>query len=167
MRVLGIDPGSNITGYGIIEKNGQDLHTLKWGAIRAKKNDSFPEKLRRVYDSLRVVINSYGPSIAVIENIFFAKNPNSALKLGQVRGATILAAVNSGLDIAEYTPLEIKLSITGYGRADKKQVQSMVTKLLCLKKDPKPFDASDALAVAICHIHSAPFINKVNPVREL
>ena len=161
MRILGIDPGSNITGYGIIEKNGQELHTLKWGAIRAKKNDPFPEKLKRIYDSLRVVINSYGPSTAAIENIFFAKNPNSALKLGQVRGVAILATVNSGLEIAEYTPLEIKLSITGYGRADKSQVQSMVTKLLCLKKDPKPFDSSDALAVAICHIHTAPFNNKV------
>ena len=161
MRVLGIDPGSNITGYGIIEKNGQELRPLKWGAIRAIKNDSFPDKLKRVYDSLRVVINSYGPSIAVIENIFFAKNPNSALKLGQVRGATILACANAGLEIAEYTPLEIKLSITGYGRAEKSQVQNMVTKLLGLKKNPTPLDASDALAVAICHIHSAPFNDKV------
>lgn len=161
MRVLGIDPGSNITGYGIIEKNGRALNTLKWGAIRTKQNQSFPDKLKKIYDDLSEVIKTYKPSIAAIENIFFAKNARSALKLGQVRGATILAAKNSGLAIAEYTPLEIKLSITGYGRAEKKQVQFMVTKLLGLKEDPKPLDSSDALAVAICHIHSAAFNDKV------
>lgn len=157
MRVLGIDPGSNITGYGIVEKNGRDLKTLKWGAIRTKRNQSFPEKLKKIYDELSEVIKDYEPTVAAIENIFFAKNANSALKLGQVRGATIIAAANSGLEIAEYTPLEIKQSITGYGMADKNQVQSMVTKLLCLKETPKPFDASDALATAICHLHSAVF----------
>ncbi len=106
------------------------------------------------------VIKDYEPTVASIENIFFAKNAKSALKLGQVRGAAILAAANPGLEIAEYTPLEIKQSVTGYGRADKNQVQSMVTKLLCLKETPKPFDASDALAVAICHLHSAVFKKK-------
>lgn len=160
MRVLGIDPGSNITGYGVIEQKGRDLNTIKWGVIRSKRNQSFPEKLKKIYDELIGVVKSYEPSIAAIENIFFAKNANSALKLGQVRGATILAAINSGLEIAEYTPLEIKLSLTGYGRADKNQVLSMVTKLLCLKENPTPLDASDALAVAICHLHSAVFKQK-------
>ncbi|MDP6625983.1 MAG: crossover junction endodeoxyribonuclease RuvC, partial [Nitrospinota bacterium] len=95
-------------------------------------------------------------------NIFFAQNAKSALKLGQVRGAAILAAINSGLKLAEYSPLEIKQSITGYGRADKNQMQSIVTKLLCLKESPKPLDASDALSVAICHLHSAAFKEKCN-----
>lgn len=157
MRVLGIDPGSIITGYGIVEKNGNDLNTLKWGAIRTKRSQSFPEKLKKIYDDLTEIIKTYEPSVAAIENIFFAENAKSALKLGHVRGATILASINSGLETAEYTPLEIKQSITGYGRADKTQIQIMVTKLLCLKETPKPFDASDALAVAICHLHSAAF----------
>ena len=162
MRVLGIDPGSIITGYGIVEKNGRDLKTIKWGAIRTKSNQSFPEKLKKIYDDLSEIIKTYEPSTAAIENIFFAKNAKSALILGQVRGATILASINSGLKTAEYTPLEIKQSVTGYGRADKAQMQIMVTKLLCLKETPKPFDASDALAVAICHLHSAAFKKRIN-----
>ncbi len=157
MRALGIDPGSIVTGYGIIEKNGKGLNTLKWGTIRTKRNQSFPEKLKKIYDGLTEIIKDYEPSVAAIENIFFAENAKSALKLGQVRGATILASINSGLKTVEYTPLEIKQSITGYGRADKSQIQIMVTKLLCLKEIPKPFDASDALAVAICHLHSVAF----------
>mgnify|MGYP001383398094 CR=1 FL=1 len=161
MRVLGIDPGSIITGYGIVEKNGRDLKSIKWGAIRTKSNQSFPEKLKKIYDDLSEIIKTYEPSTAAIENIFFAKNAKSALKLGQVRGATILASINSGLKTAEYTPLEIKQSVTGYGRADKAQMQIMVTKLLCLKETPKPFDASDALAVAICHLHSAAFKKRI------
>lgn len=161
MRVIGIDPGSNVTGYGIIEKNGRNFNTLIWGAIRTKQYSSFPEKLKKIHDNLKEVIQSYQPCTAAVENIFFAKNPQSALKLGQVRGVCLLAAINSGLKIAEYSPLEIKLSITGYGRAGKIQVQSMISKLLCLKEKPKPFDSSDALAVAICHIHSSPFNSKV------
>lgn len=161
MRVLGIDPGSNVTGYGIIEKNGRDFNTLKWGAISTRQSSSFPEKLKKIYDELGEIIKSYRPTTAAVENIFFAKNPQSVLKLGQARGVALLAAINSGLGIAEYTPLEIKQSVTGYGRADKSQMQSMVAKILSLKENPKPFDSSDALAVAICHIHSAPFNNKV------
>ncbi len=161
MRVLGIDPGSIITGYGIVEKNGRDLKTIKWGAIRTKSNQSFPEKLKKIYDDLSEIIKTYEPSTAAIENIFFAKNAKRALKLGQVREATILASINSGHKTAEYTPLEIKQSVTGYGRADKAQMQIMVTKLLCLKETPKPFDASDALAVAICHLHSAAFKKRI------
>lgn len=161
MRVLGIDPGSNVTGYGIIEKNGRDFNTLKWGAISTKQYPSFPEKLKKIYDDLEEVIKSYRPTTAAVEKIFFAKNPQSVIKLGQARGVALLAAINSGLGIAEYTPLEIKQSVTGYGRAGKSQMQSMVAKILSLKENPKPFDSSDALAVAICHIHSASFNNKV------
>lgn len=161
MRVLGIDPGSNVTGYGIIEKNGRDFNTLKWGAISTKQYPSFPEKLKKIYDDLEEVIKSYRPTTAAVEKIFFAKNPQSVIKLGQARGVALLAAINSGLGIAEYTPLEIKQSVTGYGMAGKSQMQSMVAKILSLKENPKPFDSSDALAVAICHIHSASFNNKV------
>lgn len=161
MRVLGIDPGSNVTGYGIIEKNGRDFNTLKWGAISTKQYPSFPEKLKKIYDDLEEVIKSYRPTTAAVEKIFFAKNPQSVIKLGQARGVALLAAINAGLGIAEYTPLEIKQSVTGYGMAGKSQMQSMVAKILSLKENPKPFDSSDALAVAICHIHSASFNNKV------
>lgn len=166
MRVIGIDPGSIITGYGVVEKNGSGLNSIKWGAIRTKKNQSFPERLKKIYDELSEIIETYEPSVAAIENIFFAENAKSALKLGHVRGATILAAINSGLETAEYTPLEVKQAVTGHGRADKNQVQIMVTKLLCLKEAPKPFDASDALAVAICHLHSTNFKEKCNNLSQ-
>ncbi len=151
-----------MTGYGVIEKKGRELHPLKWGAIRTKQSLPFPEKLKIIYDGLIEAIKSYEPSTVAIENIFFGENARSALKLGQARGAAILAAINSDLKVSEYTPLEIKQAITGYGRADKKQVQVMVSKLLGLKEIPKPLDASDALAIALCHIHSADFMNKVN-----
>ena len=157
MRVLGIDPGSNVTGYGVLEKDGRKLITLKWGVIRVKRGQSFPEKLKTIYDGLSEVVSLFEPSVAVIENVFFAENAKSALKLGHVRGAAIVAALNSNIEIAEYTPLEIKQSITGYGRADKDQVQSMVKKLLNLTEDKMPLDSSDALAAAICHLHSVNF----------
>ena len=155
MRVMGIDPGSNLTGYGIIEWKGDQLQPVHWGAIRTNSKNTFPRRLKNIYDELSEVISQYAPGAVAVEDLFFAANAKSALKLGQTRGVILLAAANQMVPIAEYTPLEVKQSVVGYGRADKKQVQYMVCRLLNLKTVPDPLDASDALAVAICHLHVA------------
>ncbi len=155
MRVMGIDPGSNCTGYGIIEETKGQLRAVHWGGIRNNARHPFPERLKRIYNDLVAVIREFAPDAVAVEDLFFANNAKSALKLGQTRGATLLAAVNEDREIAEYSPLEVKQSVVGYGRADKIQVQTMVTALLGLKEKPEPFDAADALAVAICHLHTA------------
>lgn len=161
MRVMGIDPGSNCTGYGIVETNQNRLEGVHWGSIKGKTKASFPERLKAIYDALTGVIEEFEPQIVAVEDLFFAVNAKSTIKLGQTRGVALLAAVNAGLTLAEYTPLEVKLSLVGYGRADKNQVRDMVTALLRLKSKPEPFDASDALAVAICHLHNLGTANRL------
>lgn len=155
MRVMGIDPGSNCTGYGIIEESRGALRVVHWGVIRNSPRQPFPDRLKRIYDGLTSVIDEFAPDTVAVEDLFFANNAKSALKLGQTRGVTLLAAVNSNKAVAEYSPLEVKLSVVGYGRADKTQVRDMVMTLLRLKEAPEPLDATDALAVAICHAHTA------------
>ena len=155
MRIMGIDPGSQCTGFGIVEEKAGKLVSIYWGAIRSKTKQSFPERLKIIYQALIEVIQEFSPDEVAVEDLFFASNAKSALKLGQTRGVAILAAANMNKPVAEYSPLEVKLSVVGYGRADKIQVQSMVARLLNLKDLPKPFDACDALAIAICHTHSA------------
>jgi crossover junction endodeoxyribonuclease RuvC len=155
MRVLGIDPGSSATGYGIVDEINGSLSAITWGAIKTSNRLPFSQRLKTIHDGLTEIIKKYSPDVASIENLFFAENAKSALKLGQVRGAAILSAANQSVEVAEYTPLEIKQAISGYGRADKGQIQNMVSIILNLKEIPKPFDASDALAIAICHIHIA------------
>ncbi|MFQ5449251.1 MAG: crossover junction endodeoxyribonuclease RuvC [Nitrospinaceae bacterium] len=155
MRVMGIDPGSNITGYGIVEERDDRLWALHWGSVRNNPKQPFPDRLKLIYNDLIKVIRQFSPDVVAVEDLFFAKNVKSALKLGQTRGATLLAAVNENKAVAEYSPLEVKQSVVGYGRADKIQVQDMVTVLLKLQTKPQPFDAADALAIAICHIHTA------------
>ncbi len=155
MRVMGIDPGSNCTGYGIVEETRGQLRAVHWGGIRNNARKPFPERLKHIYGGLVEVIREYAPDCVAVEDLFFASNAKSALKLGQTRGATLLAAVNEDRAVAEYSPLEVKQSVVGYGRADKIQVQTMVTALLGLKQKPEPFDAADALAIAICHLHTA------------
>lgn len=157
MRVLGIDPGSSVTGYGIIDETDGRLTAVAWGGIRTSSRAPFPQRLKAIHDSLTEIIGRYSPNVAAIENLFFAENAKSALKLGQVRGAAILAAANSKVEIAEYTPLEIKQAVTGYGRADKGQIRDMVVMLLNLDENPHPLDASDALSIAICHINTSTF----------
>lgn len=154
MRVMGIDPGSNCTGCGVIEEINNELKVIYWGSIKSKARQSFPQRLKFIYDELVAVIQNFNPDEVAVEDMFFATNVKSALKLGQTRGIAILSAVNEGKPVAEYSPLEVKQSVVGYGRAEKQQVQEMVTAILKLKEKPEPFDASDALAVAICHIHS-------------
>ena len=155
MRVMGIDPGSICTGYGIVDEVDGQLKAVHWGGIRCRPRQAFPERLRTIYDELERVLREYAPDSVVVESLFFAVNAKSTLKLGQARGVAILAAAREHRAIAEYSPLEIKQSVVGYGRADKTQVQHMVARLLKLNALPQPFDASDALAMAICHIHTA------------
>lgn len=154
MRVLGIDPGIAITGYGIIEKNGNKLNPITYGCITTTSKNSIDSRLKTIYTDLSQIIKEYSPDIMSIEEIFFAANVKTAITVGQARGVIILSAAISNVIIAEYTPLEIKQALTGYGHADKNQVQYMVQKLLGLTSIPKPDDIADGLAVAICHIHS-------------
>jgi crossover junction endodeoxyribonuclease RuvC len=153
MIVLGIDPGSHITGYGIVENAGNRLIHIDNGAIFTDSAEDFPGRLKKIFDGILEIISSYHPDQVAIENIFFATNPQSALKLGQARGAAIVAAVHSGLPVSEYSALQVKQAVVGQGKAAKEQVQKMVRALLSLPEIAQP-DASDALAVAICHINS-------------
>ena len=150
---MGIDPGSNCTGFGIVEEIKGNLNAVHWSSVLSNTKDTFPKRLKRIYNELLIAIEKFSPDIVAVEDLFYATNVKTVIKLGQTRGVALLAAVNSGLKVAEYSPLQIKQSVVGYGRADKNQVQAMVTTLLGLKEKPEPFDASDALAAAICHIH--------------
>jgi crossover junction endodeoxyribonuclease RuvC len=156
MRVLGIDCGGEYTGYGVVEMRATgQLVCLTCGAIKLSPREPLARRLARIYDELGGLIVEHHPDQVAIEGIFYALNVKSALKLGQVRGVAMLAAATAGLEVAEYSPLTIKSSVVGYGRAEKQQVQHMVTRLLGLEVPPEPMDASDALAIAICHLHTA------------
>ncbi len=156
MRVLGIDCGGEYTGYGVVEMDSRGrLCCLSCGAVKLSPREPLPRRLSRIYGQLVQVIADHRPDQAAIEDVFYALNVKSALKLGQVRGVAMLAAAAAGLEVAEYSPLTIKSAVVGYGRAEKLQVQQMVTRLLAFDEPPKPLDASDALAIAICHLHTA------------
>lgn len=148
-RLLGIDPGSRVTGYGVIDQRGNDLFFVACGVIRTSPAKTFPERLQELHLGLSEVIATHRPDNAAVEDIFTAVNPRSALKLGHARGVLILAAMQAGLSMAEFTPMMVKQAVAGYGRAPKEQVQQMVRALLHLSASPSQ-DASDALAVAIC-----------------
>jgi crossover junction endodeoxyribonuclease RuvC len=152
--VFGIDPGSERTGYGCVETDGSRHRILMCGAITNPALASFPDKLLQIHTRLTVLIHECQPDCVAIENLFFAVNVRSALKLGHARGVAMLAAVEAGVPVFEYTPAEIKKAVVGYGRAEKPQVQQMVKLILGLSAVPSPHDAADALAVAICHVHS-------------
>ncbi len=166
MRVMGIDPGSRCTGFGIVEEIENDLRAIHWSSVRNTPKHSFPERLKRIYDELMFAMKKFRPDVVAVENLFYAVNVKTVIKLGQTRGVTLLAAVNCGIELAEYSPLEIKQSVVGYGRADKNQVCNMVAALLNLKEKPEPFDASDALAAAICHIHHSGLQQKIKLARR-
>jgi len=154
VRIFGIDPGSERTGYGCVETDGSRHRIITSGAIRTQASAPFPEKLLKIHAGLAALLGECRPDCVAIENLFYANNARSALKLGHARGVAMLAAVQSGLPVFEYTPAEVKRAVVGYGRAEKHQVQQMVTLILGLATVPTPFDASDALAIAICHSHS-------------
>jgi crossover junction endodeoxyribonuclease RuvC len=159
MRVFGIDCGTEITGYGVVETcdTGRETQLIckTMGEIRLSKSESAPQRLEHVFRELTAQLQQWTPDVVAVEEVFYSVNPKSALKLGQVRGVALLAAARLGLPVAEYAPLRIKSSVVGYGLAKKEQVQFMVARLLSLAELPQPADAADALAIAICHIHTA------------
>src|SRR5215467_5751702 len=161
MRVMGIDCGGEYTGYGVVEIHPDGkLQCLTSGAIKLSPREALPRRLSRIYMHLGAIISEHRPDEVAIEDVFYALNVKSALKLGQVRGVAMLAAASAGLEVSEYSPLTIKSSVVGYGRAEKEQVQLMVTRLLDLPAPPEPMDASDALAIAICHLHTSATLNR-------
>jgi crossover junction endodeoxyribonuclease RuvC len=156
MRVLGIDCGTEYTGYGVVELlDDERLVCIVCGAIKVSPRDTMPMRLSRISIGLQELICEHRPDRVAIEDVFYAVNVKSALKLGQVRGVAMLAAATAGLEVAEYSPLSIKSAVVGYGKAEKHQVQQMVTRLLNLDQVPESPDAADALAIAICHLHTA------------
>jgi crossover junction endodeoxyribonuclease RuvC len=150
MKLLGIDPGTATTGFGVVEKEKGKLCAIDYGVISTHKDLPMPERLDVLYKDIQEVIQHHKPDILAVEQLFFARNVTTAISVGQARGVVLLAAQQAKLAIHEYTPLQVKQSVTGYGQATKKQVQEMVTKILKLKQIPKPDDAADALAIAIC-----------------
>ncbi len=161
MRVLGIDPGSETTGWGVIEGDGRHYRLLEYGAIRSSASQKFPTRLLKICTGIEEIIARHSPDACAIEDGFLATNVKVTLKLGQVRGVAMLAAERAGLEIQEYSPRLVKQTVAGYGNAEKQQVQQMVRVLLSLTSLPEPQDAADALAVAICHFHHAGLAQRI------
>jgi len=162
MRVFGIDPGSLITGYGVVEEKGNRLQALAWGTVRTSSKHGLSERLKRIYDGLVDPLQTWQPDAVSVEQVFFADNPKTALTLGHARGVALLAVAHAEVPIVEYSALEIKMAVVGYGRAAKQQVQQMVKHLLNLHAAPQPVDAADALAAAICHMHTHSFRRRLS-----
>jgi crossover junction endodeoxyribonuclease RuvC len=154
MKILGIDPGTGIVGFGVIETTRKDYKLLDGGVIRTPARQADELRLMTIYDSLSEIIDLHMPDVMVVEKLFFARNVTTAMTVSQARGVILLAATKKGIPTAEYTPLQIKMALTGYGRADKKQIQEMVRVLLRLNEIPKPDDCADALAAALTHAHT-------------
>jgi len=157
MKILSIDPGTATTGWAILEEVNKEIKAIAYGHISTSPQDSTAQRLVEVADDIDLIIKKYKPCEGVIEDLFFFKNQKTIIKVGQSRGAIILAMAKAGLKIFEYTPLQVKQAVTGYGRADKKQVQQMVKNILRLKEIPKPDDTADAIALGICHMQSRKF----------
>ena len=160
MRILGIDPGIAIVGFGVVDSDRGKHSFVRCGVITTPAGTSLSSRLDRIYADMGEVIRTFKPDVAAIEELFFNTNTKTAIMVGQARGVAILACANSGLPVYEYTPLQIKQGLVGYGRAEKKQVQEMVKTILSLKSVPKPDDTADALAAAICCGHSANYRNR-------
>ena len=154
MLVLGIDPGTATTGYGLVRQIGNHLECIAYGTIQTAAGQPLCERLLKIYRDLQQLLQQHQPEGVAVEELFFSRNIRTAMAVGQARGVILLSAANAGLPVAEYTPLQVKQAVVGYGRAEKRQVQEMVRVLLALKGIPRPDDAADALAVAICHLHS-------------
>lgn len=155
MRILGIDPGFAIVGYGIVDYVGNKFSVVDYGAATTAAGENIFTRLKLIYDEISEIIARIKPDCMAIEELFFNTNSKTAITVAEARGILIIAAMNAGIPVFEYTPLQVKQAVTGYGRADKNQVQQMIKILLNLEKIPKPDDAADALAIAICHAHSA------------
>jgi crossover junction endodeoxyribonuclease RuvC len=155
MKIFGIDPGSERTGYGCVESTGGRYRVIACGSLSAPPRSTFPEKLLAIHRGLRALLERHRPECVAVESIFYAKNVRSALKLGHARGVALLAASEAAIPVVEYSPAEIKRSVVGYGRAEKQQVQTMMKLLLGFDAVPSPHDVADALAIAICHSHTS------------
>jgi crossover junction endodeoxyribonuclease RuvC len=153
MRVLGIDPGTAITGYAVVEETAGSLQMITLGVITTPAKTPLPSRLQTIHNELKEIVAEYEPEAAAVEELFFSRNARTAMSVGHARGVILLALADSNLPIAEYTPMQIKQAVTGYGNANKHQVQEMVRMLLALSETPKPDDAADAAAVAICYLH--------------
>lgn len=164
LRILGIDPGLAIVGFGFVDKVGNKLTPVQYGCIQTEAHTPEEERLLHVYEGMVQLIDKYKPDAVAVEKLFFSRNVTTALPVAQARGVLILAAVQRGLPVSEYTPMMVKQAVVGYGKAEKKQVQEMVKLLLKLTAVPKPDDVADALAVAVCHAHSVSLNSKLNEV---
>jgi len=153
--VLGIDPGTAITGYGLIREEADSLQAVAYGTITTPSDWALPQRLAHLHRELSDLIALHRPASAAVEQLFFSRNVRTALAVGHARGVVLLALAQAGVPISEYTPLAVKQAVTGYGRADKRQIQEMVRILMSLPDIPRPDDAADALAIAICHLHSS------------
>ncbi len=162
MRVLGIDPGSETLGWGVVDGSGTKYELVTFGTVKSSPKQAFSKRLLNIYNGVAEVMAEHSPDVLSVEDTFYAVNVGVALKLGQVRGLMLLLAEQRGLDIAEYAPRLIKQTVVGYGNADKNQVGQMVKILLKLKEVPTPHDAADALAIAICHFHHAGMQDRIN-----
>lgn len=161
MRVMGIDPGIAIVGFGLVEQRGNQLKAIEYGSIQTEAGLSTATRLKQIYDACTQLLKQHRPDVVTIEKLFFNRNVTTAFTVGQARGVMMLAAEEAGIPITEYTPLQVKMAVVGYGQAEKKQVQEMVKMLLGLPQVPKPDDVADALAIAICEAHSSHVIHKL------
>jgi len=166
MRVLGIDPGSETLGWGVVEGSGMKYSVVDFGTVKSSPREKFSKRLLKIYTGLEEVIEKFQPDLLSVEEAFYAANVGVAMKLGQVRGVVLLLGEKAGMDIAEYSPRLIKQTVVGYGAAEKHQVQEMVRVLLRLKNAPQPHDAADALAIAICHFHHAGVQNRIDAAKS-
>ncbi len=154
MRTLGIDPGTATTGFAIVDEHNKKFQLVEYGCIKTSPKNPSHDRLNTISEQMQIIIEKYNPDVMAVEQLFFTTNEKTAIKVGEARGVILLSAARNGIKLAEYTPLQVKQALTGYGKADKKQIQYMVKNLLGLKEVPKPDDAADAIAIAICHINS-------------
>lgn len=157
MITLGVDPGTALLGYGFVEDQPEPV-ALAYGVIETKPDRPMPERLSRIFDELSQLVHVYRPDVLAVEQLFFARNATTAIAVGQARGVVLLAAARAGVPVVEYKPAEVKQAVVGYGKAEKHQVQEMIRLLLRLDAVPQPDDAADALAIALCHAQSVPFL---------
>lgn len=160
MATLGVDPGTARLGYGVVE-GGDAPRAVAFGVVETPSTEPMPRRLVVLYDALAALIAEHRPEALAVEQLFFARNVTNAMTVGQARGVVLLAAARAGVRVAEYTPSEVKQAVAGYGKADKEQMQEMVRVILGLESVPRPDDAADALAVALCHLQTAPFLERV------
>ncbi len=165
MRVLGIDPGSETLGWGVVDGSGLKYSLVDFGTVKSSPKEAFSKRLLKIYEGVEAVIEKFQPDVVSVEEAFYATNVKVALKLGQVRGVVLLLGEKAGLEISEFAPRLIKQTVVGYGNAEKHQVQEMVRLLLKMKTVPQPHDAADALAIAICHFHHAGAFDRIKKAK--